>query len=155
MKRFPTVAFGAFVLVASLTFGQTPAEKTSAKPEVVKTQAKTRGAAAANSNIKSADTANDAKQKTPPPMRKSGTRGAGPYECGIHVDNRTAWMIQIYLDGKYAGTVNTWGDVAGITGNGATTLYGIAHFSNASDREWGPQVFDCAPGKVFTWTLTD
>jgi len=149
----------AFLAMASLAFGQAATNKQApaspaGKPQVVNDTAKARGAGATNPNIKNANTKNDSKQQTPPPPNKGGAaRGSGPYECGIHVDNHTPWRIEIYVDGSYAGTVNSWGDVAGITGNGATTLYGIARFENASDLEWGPTVFNCPAGSVYTWRL--
>ena len=148
----------AFLLVSMFAFAQVstqPKPATSAnKPQVVKDTAKTRGADAANPNIKTTETKNDSRQQVPPPANKGGgTRGAGPYQCGIHVDNHTGWRIDIYADGNYAGTVNTWGDAYGITGNGPTTLYGIAHFSDAPDLEWGPTLFNCPAGSVYTWQL--
>jgi len=161
MKKFRGIGvLVAFLAMASLAFGQAATEKKTApgpgdKAQVVNDTAKTRGAGAVNPNIKSADTKNNSKQQTPPPPNKGGaTRGAGPYECGIHVDNHTPWRIEIYVDGNYAGTVNSWGDVAGITGNGPSTLYGIARFSSdLPDLEWGPTVFNCPAGSVYTWRL--
>jgi len=150
----------AFLVITSVAFGQTSSSQASAasstsKTKVVKETGKSRGAGATNPNIKNADTKNNAKEPAPAPANKGGkTRGAGPYKCGIHVDNHTAWHIDIYEDGVYAGTVNSWGDVYGITGNGATVLYGVAHFSNAADLEWGPSVFDCPAGSIYTWQLT-
>jgi hypothetical protein len=138
-------------------FGQTekaPAEtKSASKPQVVNEQVKTRGAGEQDSNIKNNSEKNDPSAKAAPPASKSGKRGAGPYECGIHVDNRTAWFARIYVDGNYVGTVNRYGDLAGITGNGATTVYAVAPFDNAPDRYWGPHVFNCSAGDIYTWKL--
>ena len=127
--------------------------KSASKSQVVNEQAKTRGAGEQDPNIKNNSEKNSPTATAAPPASKSGKRGAGPYECGIHVDNRTAWFARIYVDGNYVGTVNRYGDLAGITGNGATTVYALAPFDNASDRYWGPHVFNCSAGDIYTWKL--
>jgi hypothetical protein len=92
--------------------------------------------------------------KAPMPADKGGkTRGAGPLPCGVHIDNRTSWFIRIYVDGDYKGTVNQYGDLTGITGNGPTSVYAVALFDDGSEKYWGPHVFDCEAGATYTWRL--
>jgi len=158
MARIKGTVFGLAVLITAGLLGfafaqsdQKPAE--NPKKEVVNEQAKTRSAGQQDQNVKSNSETNSPDTKAAPPPSKSGKRGAGPYECGIHVDNRTPWLARVYVDGDYVGTVNRYGDLAGITGNGATSVYAIAPFSNAPDRYWGPHVFNCAAGDVYVWRL--
>src|ERR1017187_596364 len=75
--------------------------KSASKSQVVNEQAKTRGAGEQDPNTKNNSEKNSPTATAAPPASKSGKRGAGPYECGIHVDNRTAWFARIYVDGNY------------------------------------------------------
>jgi len=160
MARLKGTIFGLAVLITAGLLGtafaqteQKPAESKGPQKEVVNEQAKTRAAGEQDPNVKSNSETNSPDAKAAPPPSKSGKRGAGPYECGIHVDNRTPWLAKVYVDGNYVGTVNRYGDIAGITGNGATSVYAIAPFVNAPDRYWGPHVFNCAAGDVYVWRL--
>ncbi len=156
---FATIVLAGCVVLATVAAGapqQTPAkDKAATGKEVVNEKAKTGKAGAADTNIKHDSDKNDPKAKLAPPPEKGGpkTRGAGPYRCGIHVDNHTAWIVRTYVDGIYAGAVNRYGDIAGITGNGPTTLYAVAVFDDGSTRTWGPHLFNCSAGDIYTWRL--
>jgi hypothetical protein len=156
-----TIVLAGCVGLASVAAGAPPqtaggAEKAAAgNKEVVNEKAQTRSAGAADANVKSDSEKNNPNAKAAPPPEKGGpkTRGAGPYRCGIHVDNHTPWIIRTYVDGGYVGAVNRYGDIAGITGNGPTTLYAVALFDDGSAKYWGPHVFNCAAGDIYTWRL--
>jgi len=159
MARVKGTIFGLAVLITVALLGsifaqeQKPTESKSPKKEVVNEQAKTSPAGQAEQNVKNNSDKNSPDTTATPPPSKSGKRGAGVYECGIHVDNRSPWIARVYVDGSYVGTVGRYGDIAGITGNGATTLYAIAPFDNAPDRVWGPHVFNCSAGDTYVWKL--
>lgn len=154
---------GLGLTLATPTFAQDkPADKQSesgtkaqGKKEAVTDKAKA-GPQGADSNVKNDSDKNDPKAQIPAPPNKGGkSRGAGPYACGVHVDNRTPWIIRVYVDGAYRGAVGSYGDVAGITGNGPTSLYAVATFDDGSTKVWGPHVFICAPADAYTWHLAD
>ena len=129
-------------------------EAAASEKKTVKATSK-QGTGGADQNIKSDADKNDPNQKTEPPPQKSGkkSRGLGPYPCALHVDNRSPWLIRIYVDGAYRGTVNSYGDLVGTIGNGATSAYGVALFNDGSTRTWGPDVFNCSAGGSYTWSL--
>lgn len=104
-------------------------------------------------NVQTRKAPNDASKAKPAPSNKTSqaTRGAGI--CVVHVDNRTPWVIDVYVDREYAGTVGSWGDIYPLAGSGATRFYAHADFTDGSTRTWGPRMFQCDPGSVFTWTL--
>jgi hypothetical protein len=157
---------GYFALIAIVGLGllycvavavaQEGGAKESAKPakQTVKETAK-KGTSGTDQNIKSDSEKNDPAQKVEPPPQKSGkkSRGLGPYPCSMHVDNHTPWLIRIYVDGSYRGTINSYGDLVGIIGNGSTAAYGVAVFTDGSTRTWGPHVFECGAGSSYTWQL--
>src|SRR6266849_4222448 len=96
---------------------------------------------------KAASTANMASDKA----GKSKTGGYGPYTCVVHVDNRTGWIINVWIDGHLRGVVGGGGDLYVATGNGATTFYARADFDNGTYVPWGPRSFTCSGS--YTWTL--
>ncbi len=129
-------------------------KKPTSKNELVTTKAAQGPQEGQDPNIKNDVQKNNPKMTAPPPPEKGGkARGAGPYPCRIHVDNRTPWFIQVYVDGEYRGTVNRYGDLAGLTGNGPTTLYGVAYFYDAPTQIWGPQLFSCPAYGSYTWQM--
>jgi hypothetical protein len=100
-------------------------------------------------NIKSNEIKNDPANLPKAPGRKGGDKSRG--DCWVHVDNRTGYYINIYIDGYMRGTVSPWGDVYGGAGEGGTTLYASAPGTGLT---WGPNRFYCYNNE-YTWTLTD
>ena len=153
-----TIVLAGSVVLSTVAAGapqQTAAKDKAAAGDVVNETAKTGKAGAADANIKHDSEKNSPGAKAAPPPEKGGptTRGAGPYRCGVHVDNRTQWIIRTYVDGDYVGSINRFGDIAGITGNGPTTVYAVAVFDDGSTRTWGPHLFQCSAGGIYTWRL--
>ena len=106
----------------------------------------------ADANVKSTSAQNDSKKAAEPAIQKGGkTRGYGPYTCVVHVDNRTGWIINVWIDGHLRGVVGGGGDLYVATGNGATTFYARADFDNGTYVPWGPRSFTCSGS--YTWTL--
>jgi hypothetical protein len=73
--------------------------------------------------------------------------------CVVHVDNRTGWYIQIYLDGDYRGVVGPMGDVYGAVLSGPTRFYARAEFDDGSVRTWGPNQMYCPDEGSHTLSL--
>lgn len=130
-------------------------KKTASKTELVTSKAAQGPQEGKDPNIKNDTEKNNPHMHAPAPANKGGgkTKGAGPYPCSIHVDNRTEWFIRVYMDGDYQATVNRYGDLYGLTGNGPTTLYGVAFFDDGSTKTWGPHVFDCPAYGSYTWRM--
>lgn len=155
---------GGVAVLGLLLFGvsvraqdQKPAATGAAagQKQVVVTKAQV-GTAGSDTNIKTDSDKNNPNMQTPAPPEKGGhsKRGAGPIPCGLHIDNRTPWLARIYVDGNYRGTISQYGDLVGLTGNGATSLYAVAPFDDGSVRTWGPRVFNCSAGGSYTWQVT-
>ncbi len=142
---------GTLCVVAPLAGQET---KPSAKPaaSAKDTAMKSRGAGA-DSNIKKNEVQNDLGNATMTAPNKSETksRGQGYYVCAVHVDNHVALYINIYLDGNLVGLVGPGGDLYIRTGNGASSLYGRALFTDGSSLSWGPRAFDCEV--EYTWQI--
>jgi hypothetical protein len=92
-----------------------------------------------------------AAKKLVQPESKAGAKAKGPV-CLLHVDNRTNWNIDIYVDGDYVGDVTPFGDSAGAYVGGETRFYARAEFSDGDVLTWGPKLIDC--NGSYTWTLT-
>jgi hypothetical protein len=160
-RQLRSFALALVVLVCFGCIGAGAQEKSAAsateahgKKEVVKETAKTRKSGSEDTNIKNDSDKNQPDTQRVPPANKGGkSRGSGPLACGVHVDNRTPWLIRVFVDGTYVGTVNQYGDLSGITGNGATAVYAVALFDNGSERYWGPHLFNCSAGDIYTWRL--
>lgn len=105
-----------------------------------------------DANVKNKSNQNDPTKTLTEPIKKGGTtRGYGSYTCVVHVDNRTAWNINVFIDGNFRGAVGGGGDLYIATGNGATILYAEADFTDGTYIPWGPRSFTC--NETYTWTL--
>ena len=104
----------------------------------------------------------DADRLYPPPPQKVGTkrrakRGAGAEpiakeQCQLHVDNRTPWKVQVFVDERFAGVVAPWGDSLGSYDSGERHIEALAEMRDAEPVSWGPQRVVCKG--EFTWPLT-
>jgi hypothetical protein len=107
----------------------------------------------ANPEIKSNEMKNSASSEAPPqPEEKGGVKARAPL-CRLHVDNRTRWYVEVYVDGLRRGSVGPYGDVYGTFVGGTTRLYAEAPFDDGSSYYWGPKVINCNGG--YDWRLTD
>ncbi|HEY9869481.1 MAG TPA: hypothetical protein V6D08_09985 [Candidatus Obscuribacterales bacterium] len=96
--------------------------------------------------IKERSAVNPKATRTPPPS-KGGPKTRGV--CGIELSNWTNERIDIYIDGYYEGTLMPWADAGVISFSGPTSIYG-----ESATGSWGPRLFNCPGGGVFTWKLT-
>jgi hypothetical protein len=131
------------------------AQEKKAAPEVVKAKAQSSRGTGEDPNIKSGSDKNDPKSNTPAPSYKGGTaaRGSGPGVCGVRADNYTRYIIKVYVDGSYRGAVGPFDNGTVFVGNGATTFYARADFTDGSYKYWGTWVFNCQHGTTVTWEL--
>lgn len=145
-----TVAAMAVVLAA------VPQHTTGAQPPAKKTVVEVKGAksrgAATDPNVKSDSLpSNHAGATAVAPPSKGGPKTRGAMSGVLHVDNRTPWIIRIYVDGDYVGNVGRYGDSYGYYGCSDRTLYARAYFDDGSVISWGPTRRDICDD--FTWRL--
>lgn len=138
----PLIYTGSFVEATATQKG---------KGKVTDTHAQKSRGGGADENIKSDNETNSASNNMQAPPKKGGARAKGAGTCAVIVDNRTPFLIRIYVDGTYRGTISAWGDAYCYTGSGATKLYAVAMFDDGSRLTWGPNLVNC--GDTYTWRL--
>src|SRR5260370_24465585 len=106
--------------------------------------------AGADENIRVARAPNKADASVPAPTSKGGEKTRGATSI-VHVDNRTNWYIDIYLDGSYCSTIGPRGDIYCYVRTGNTRMYGHADFVDGPPRTVGPPV--AYVGGTYAWKL--
>ena len=149
--------FVTFVVVAQQT---SPSKVDAAATQKMSNQAKTPDPASPQIKVDSEKNSTKVKIAAPPNKGGAKSRGTGPSPCEIHVDNRTPYIISIYVDVEKSGyertgQVGRYGDLYGTIGNGSTSVYGRAYFDDGSQKEWGPALVNCPAGGSYTWSLTN
>lgn len=140
-----TLVFGAGLVMGPLVGG---ASETQEDTHTSQAQ-KARGPGAGGEEIKNRSPKNEAGDQALAPPEKGGDEKTRGQACKLHVDNRTLWRIQIFVDGRYVGLVSPFGDSIGYYSCGAHRLFGLAEFVDAPDLTWGPHSLKL-PGR---WTL--
>ena len=85
------------------------------------------------------------------PTTQAHSAGRYHAQSYVHIDNRTGYSIDVYLDGECIGTVKPYGDSYGYEPGGYHKLTGSAP---GIDLSWGPRyaTFD---GSDYTWILNN
>lgn len=97
-------------------------------------------------------------KNSPNKTEKTNPKGGGQRTCSIDLVNKTQWVIDIYIDGKYRGTMDEYASNFTTTGSGATRLYARAEFDNGEYIYWGPREITCGSNSkdgYYEWTLTN
>jgi len=139
----------SFLVALCIAFLVTLSLIAAKPPKGVSDKAQKARGTATDENIKHGVSKNSEKDNPPIPPSKGGPKSRD--YCDIHVDNRTPWHVDVYMDGDYAGTVGTYGDVYGTIHNRAV-MYAVADFDDGSRLTWGPRALSCSSST--TWTLT-
>lgn len=122
------------------------------KGTVIRVKAAKGRGAGADANVKTDTLPTNQPGKTvPAPPHKGGAKTRGAMTGTLHVDNRTPWIIRIYVDGDYVGNVDRYGDSYGYYGCSVRTLYARALFTDGSTLSWGPSRRDLCDDA--TWEL--
>lgn len=103
-------------------------------------------------------TATRGKNSTTVKTTRTKTRGSGQRTCYIDLVNETGYVIDIYIDGRYRGTIGEYDANYTTTGTGATKLYARAEFDDGSFLYWGPRNITCGSNSkdgYYEWTLTE
>ncbi len=149
MNRTILAGLAVIALAGAVAFA---AEK-KAKEVVVEAKAQKPRGEGADANVKSGPGKNDPTKKVPAPAAKGGEKKRGG-ACGVIADNYTPWIIQVYIDGDYQGTVAPWGDLDLLAIAGwPTNAYARADFTDGSTITWGPKIFNCEAESVYRWKL--
>jgi hypothetical protein len=147
MKRtLVSALLTSFVLAITLATAtrsnaQQPPEATAGKSET-KAQ-KARGAADSDPNIKVQRGAQTTEPPAPPQKGGQKTRGA---LCLLTVDNWTPWLIDVYIDGVFEGTVAPWGDGSIFTPDNPVL------YARSGASFWGPTRARCV-NSTYRWKL--
>ncbi len=145
MKRFLLIGLAVMTLLGGAAIAQKGPSSASSKAS------KSRGSGP-DTNIKM-ERADNSGKRMMKPARKGGKRTRGAAETTyLHIDNRTGYYVDIYVDGANVGTVSPYGDSYGYVHSGSDSLYAKAP---GTDLHFGPRSAYLAPGGTFTWTLTE
>ena len=144
----PFAQFVAVLVVLTLCYAIPAASQTAGKEEKVVAKAVKHAAGSKDENIKSDSDKNDPKVVAKAP---GGVRGAGPYPCYVRVENETPWKAFVYIDGVPVGMVPRYGSMLVRTGNGVSTAYAKAFFTDGSSLSWGTHVFNCDSSMGYIW----
>lgn len=155
MKRRLTI--GACLLLASfvtipVVLSQTKAKGQKAKVIDLKANKSTTRGEGEDPNVKSGSEANDPNAPTAAPENKGGSKTRG-YFCEVRFDNRTPWIIKLFVDGNYKGAMVPYGDAVAYAWPGGTTVYARADFTDGSSMSWGPQAYDCKPNQYINFRM--
>jgi hypothetical protein len=116
------------------------------------TQKAEKGTSAEDKNITAPRSKNSANSKS------VKSRGTGQKTCYIDLINETDYVIDIYIDGNYKGTLGGNDAKYTTTGTGSTRLYARADFDDGSYLYWGPKNISCgnnARDGYYEWTLAE
>lgn len=141
------------MLGALLVSAQTSKRKAPKAIELKAQKSTARGAD--DPNIKDDNQANDPNAKIPAPEAKGGPKSRAGSACEVRLDNRTNYTIKIYIDGKYRGTVEPYGDAIGYAAPGETKVYARADFTDGSVLTWGPTIYNCNSGQYIYYKMTN
>ena len=149
---FVGVALAIVVALSLVFYGAVGAqEKKQEKKNVASDKAQKSRGEGKDENIKNETLKNNPNATIPAPPKKGGEKGRAPF-CYLGVDNRTQWIIRIYVDGTNVGAVSPWGDATGTYDRGSHQFYAVSYFDDGSRLTWGPRSVYC--DGPYTWTLS-
>jgi hypothetical protein len=146
-------AVATAVLGLVLAVGVATTAGAQQKKNTLTTRASTaRGASTSDQNVKKATATNTRGMTVPAPVKKGGVRTRGGADlCLLHVDNRTALYVDLYIDGNFLGAISPYGDSEGYIGCGSRVFYARALYSDGSYDYWGPTTANVSG--PFLWTI--
>ncbi len=96
-------------------------------------------------NINNDKITNSKDSKAQPPASKGGTAKGAP--CEVQLDNWTQWIVKIYIDGEYHGTIGGYDESYTYAVPGRVKVYARADFDDGSYLYWGPRDYSCGPNE--------
>lgn len=149
-----SVAFSPVSLITETEAQSSDKKERQKKAEKVTQKSEKGSGTADDKNVTATRTQNSKTSKS----TRTTSRGSGQRTCNIDLNNETGYVIDIYIDGRYRGTMGEFDSNYTTTGSGATRLYARAEFSDGSYLYWGPKDMTCGSNSrdgYFEWTLTD
>ncbi len=148
-----SVAFSPVSLITETEAQNSNKKVRQTKSEKV-TQKSEKGSGTEDKNVTAMRSQNSKNSKS----TKTKTRGNGQRTCNIDLINDTGYVIDIYIDGRYRGTISEYDSNYTTTGSGATKLYARAEFDDGTFLYWGPKDITCGNNSkdgYFEWTLAE
>jgi hypothetical protein len=149
MRRAPIFAVAAALLVASVSVPGTPrAQRRGPKPTVSKMQRQRDAGAPARPPGASAAA------RFPKPPQKGGER-ARDLVCGLVLDNRTGYFVEVTVDDEAVSTIPPWSNLQIFAIAGDTRLAARTRLPDGSIGTWGPISVLCPRNGWYTWRLAE
>ena len=147
-----TILFSAALLLFGL-ISQAQGKAPELKKEVIIAKA----ASAPNAMVAALNRpANENKGTKSMSAKKAGKESGEVYGkdySDVVIDNWTEYYIDVYINGKYRGTVAPWDKRVTWAIPGENTIYAKAVFKDGSYFYWGPRT--TTTGYTYTWELHD
>lgn len=113
------------------------------------------GSGSTDTNIKKDDVMNNKKGPQPTAPRRKGGKTRGGEGCEVRLDNSTGWIIKIYVDGTYRGSMGAYDDSTVNVGAGLTRVYARADFTDGTYKYWGPQDYKCSDNQYINFRMVN
>ena len=120
---------------------------------VLKAQKTTARGTEADPNIKSDSAVNSPNAQMDAPEAKGGPKTRGAAGCKVEFDNRTRLLIKTFVDGKYRGTMDPFGDAYIYVQPGETSVYARADYDDGTYSYWGPKLYDCGASQLIRFRM--
>jgi len=146
------LALAVCLLTTLVVVAQSKQKGKQSKPIELKAQKPTTRGAEKDPNIISDSQTNDPNAKIDPPESKGGPKARGG-SCEVRFDNSTKYLIKLYIDGKYRGTIGPFDDAVGYALPGETRVYARADFEDGTYLYWGPKTYDCRSGQYIYFKM--
>ena len=85
-----------------------------------------------------------------PPASKADEARAS---CSVTFDNQTDLITKTYIDGRFAGTIRSFGEISASIVPGTAILYARAEFDDGTADAWGPVRVTCRTH--YRWRLAE
>jgi len=122
-------------------------------PDLISRRTRSRGIADPNLAASAGVNVRDKNSQVAAPDTKAPTTGRTL--CSVLFDNYTDLFTKAYIDGKYAGTIQPFGELTAFAVPGSTVLYARAEFDDGTADDWGPARATCGTRARYVWRLTD
>lgn len=123
------------------------------KDQPITIKAKSVATRGADPNIKQAEVKNVAGKPAPAPRDKGGKVTRGSQSMGtLHIDSRSGYYIDVYLDGRAVGTVGPWGDLYIRCTAASWEFYATAP---GTPHSWGPRTISIPADTTVHTRLSD
>ena len=104
-------------------------------------------------NIKEGEAANNMEAPGTLPTAKGGKSKGAAYDCEVQLDNWSAWIVKIYINGAYRGYLSAGAESTLYYTPGQTTIYARADFTDGTYYYWGPKTYNCGANQYIYFKM--